>query len=296
MKALIFGDLQVHDYKKYNEDGERLYICLDVLQDLFGVADEEQADAILFVGDLFDQPKHLLTLVINTVTDAFSDMFKKYPHIQFFAISGNHDHADKNLIHAAATSTLTWLDRVFDNFIVIDNGAMEFKDGTRVYGIPYYKRIEDFIEVANSFDSSTSRSILLMHQTPEGIFNEHIPADIDPEHECFDTFDHIFCGHIHQYQKISKKFYIVGSPLARDAGERDEEKGYLMYDHGKVTRHVLEGYFEIPESEEIEIEENENMEDVERYISEDRQQLILNYWEDISADNPNRLEIGMSFL
>jgi len=241
--AVAFGDVQIHNYRAYDKNtGRRLDNTLKAVEHIFDFAGKSGIEYILFVGDLFDQQKNLPTIVINKTVETFSKCFKKHPNIIFLGITGNHDQSSQQLLEKDAISSLTFLGNIFDNFVILDNKNYEIpvdKDfsGTqpvKITGIPYYEYSEHFLtrlgqvseEVKNN--SANYVNILLTHQTPTGLGNPNIPVDVDvndPKLECFDL---VLNGHIHKYQEITKKFIDVGSPIARDADDEGDEKGYLV--------------------------------------------------------------------
>ncbi len=246
---IVFSDLHVHNYKKFNSDGRRMNYCIQVIENVFQKAQEEKAH-ILFGGDLYDQQQSLPTVVINKVIKALKNCFERYPDVNFIAISGNHDHATKNTIGSPAVSAMEHLWDVFDGrFILIDNGFVEV-GGTIVYGVPYYESPDDFktrlLEARALAEGRTDKAaVLLIHQTPGGIGNEMIIPDTVASDPAYAAFDLVFCGHIHQGQQIAPGFYVVGSPLHRDLGDEGDKKSIITLsidDAGIQLSRLLTGY------------------------------------------------------
>lgn len=230
MKFLVFSDLHIHNYKKFDDNGSRLLNCLKVLLDIFHYAAENDIEHILFCGDLFDQQKSLPTEVINKTIDVFSDLFETYPKIQFITISGNHDHSSKNTLNHEAITALSHLDKIFHKFHLIDdkNYQIDSNEGRiEILGVPYYSHKEHFLEMVPKNAVSCKRQLLMIHQTPQHS-NDMIPFDCRAED--FENFDFVFCGHIHKHERLTRNFVIVGSPLHRDLGDEGLEKGFLVYD------------------------------------------------------------------
>ena len=231
MKFLVFSDLHIHNYKKFDNNGSRLKNCLSVLVDVFSYAHDRDIEYILFPGDLYDQQKALSVPVVTKTLQVFTSLFDAFPKIKFIAISGNHDHSSKNTLDRSAITSLTHLSELFENFILLDNKSMEVVANNKtvtVYGIPYYSHKEHFIEkVPKLHPNNDGINLLMIHQTPKHS-NEMIP------HECtvddFQDFDFVFCGHIHKHESLSENFVIVGSPLHRDLGDEGQDKGFLIYD------------------------------------------------------------------
>ena len=228
MKFIVFSDLHIHNYKKFDKDGSRLRNCIKVLEDIFEKAYQKKIPYILFAGDLFDQQKSLPISVINETVRAFKRLSELYPDISFIAISGNHDHGSKNTSEKSAETSLEFLDLMLDNFHLIDRGYFDLSEDYRVWGIPYYSHAEHYKNMVSSIDPSEAlNNYLLIHQTPLHS-NSMIPHDCSPNDSR--DFDFTFCGHIHKYERLSEKFCIVGSPLHRDLGDEGQDKGFLIFD------------------------------------------------------------------
>lgn len=223
MKAVVFTDLHIHPYKKFDNNGSRLKNCIQVLIDVFELAVEVKADCILFAGDMFDQQKSIPTEVINKIVKVLKMLFAE-TGLDMYAISGNHDQATQNIYGQKCVTALEFLDTVFLNFHLIDNQLVEIK-GATVLGMPYYQYADDMYK---AIDGRTA-DILLMHQTPEGISNPNIHTDFNPD-DLGNFFDKVLCGHIHKPQTISPNFKVLGSPLHRDFGDVGDTKGIYVYD------------------------------------------------------------------
>lgn len=301
MKIAIFSDLHIHNYKRFDVNGSRLLNCLSALSSIFWYCHNTGIRHIVFGGDLFDQKKALPTEVINATAKAFSLLFSQHPDIEFYAISGNHDHATKNLYDNPCEHSLTWLSYMFpNNFTVIDNGAYRLPEVT-IYGIPYYQTKEDF-------DKALQRAkgqLLFIHQTPYGIKNKFIHTDVDPSD--FMHFKHVFCGHIHQHEKLLDNFTVIGSPLHRDFGDVGEDNGFLVYD--TQTNTFVRELLGLPKFEKVQtiteesqnyqqeiVQEIEQHTDLEQYDnSKSHSELVTNYWKDNSEDE-QLLNVGKSLL
>jgi len=283
MELLIFSDLHIHNYKAFNENGDRLDNCLRVLMEMFETAAAQGISHILFVGDLYDQQQAIPPIVINNTIEVFKALFDEYPEILFIAITGNHDQSTKNLKDAPAVSSIQHLDTIFENFKVIDNSYMVLEDLITVYGIPYYSHQEHFQQAIPG--PGMHDAILLIHQTPRHS-NEMIPYECTAEQ--FSEFDYVFCGHIHKYERLADNFEIVGSPLHRDLGDEGQDKGYLIYNTDtKTTQRVLLDY---PKFERPVVEFTEQDTEVDR-LTEDsfarashKEDLIKEYAETIGLE------------
>lgn len=236
MLIAVFSDLHVHNYKAHDNNGSRLKNCLKVPETIFKFCDKNGIEIIVFTGDWFDNQGAIPTEVINETEATLRRLFDTYPDIKIIAISGNHDHASKNLINKPAITALTHLDSIFENFVLIDNRveAIETEDERIIFcGLPYYELPEDYHSVLKDFNPLATQvecdaKILLTHQTPTGLNNPNIPTDTDVNDPLYDPYDIVLNGHIHAFQAITDKFINVGSPLHRDLGDEGVTKGFLV--------------------------------------------------------------------
>lgn len=237
MKFPIFTDIQIHTYQRHDIDSSRLSFCLDCLNEIIIKAAKADQRFLLFAGDWFDKPGYIPTEVINRMLEMLKETFKKYPKILVLAISGNHDQATKNSWTKPSISALAFLQTMFPkNFKIIDN--QEFEIGAEnqpigVHGIPYYAYAEHFMKALKARAKAAYPdyyNILMIHQTPRGIMDLHIPTDVDPNHKLFKAFDFIICGHIHWRQLIRPGFLIAGTPMHRDLADAGQKKGFIILD------------------------------------------------------------------
>lgn len=318
-KFLIFSDLHAHNYKSFNVGNSRLENITGVIEYAFEFAKAKGAKTLLFPGDLYDAQKAIPTIVITAVIKTFKKMFLKHPDMDFIAISGNHDYGSKNLFGKEPISALTHLVEVFpDNFILIDNGFIEYDDVT-IYGIPYYEYSEHYDQALRKLCEESvddkKHKILLIHQTPDGISNTSFAFDTDPNDPLYDNFDMIFCGHIHERQKLTPKFLVVGSPIHRDQGDIGEDKGFTYYgsDIDTLGFHILNDKYPTFERVEtledvdpnnynilaqtvVEVENSDNI-NVEEFNTDLKPtELLTNYWSEVDGEDKDLLNVGLSFL
>lgn len=296
MKFLIFSDLHIHKYKNHNESkNSRFYDCLRVLEDVFEMAYSRKIKHILFCGDLFDSPKELDTEVINEVFMSFKKMFELYPMIEFISISGNHDISTKSLYGQDINSSQKFLSEAFENYTLIDYNTLRVHD-IIIQGFRYYDFTEDFMKDYNS-RGYKGKVINLIHQSPIGISNKFIHADLDISKLKGMTF----CGHIHTPEILADNFIVVGNPIHRDKGDLDQEKYIWVYDsdtedletvqlqgYMKFTSEETEGSNDIVVIKPLEVE-SENFE-----MSNDEEGLLESYLK--SVDKLDYLKSGIQCL
>ena len=323
-KYSVFSDLHTHNYGQFNNGSERLLNCLKVPFDIAEFSVSRGINKVLFVGDWFDTQKALLTEVVNETVDKMIELFTTYPDLIIISISGNHDHASKNLLDKPAITAQKFLARMFpENFILIDNDV--YVDGdVAIYGIPYYEYAEHFdkaldMAVQMREDTGAKFNYLMIHQTPAGLSNAMIPSDCNPKDDRFKLFDHVFCGHIHANQSLSDSFTIVGSPIHRDMGDVGKDKGFLVFNAMNTSKKPvfvpLKGYPVFVEAYEDEVENLDNSSDfvvvkprldlaestavasVENFSTALKEsELMENFWGEVDGKNESLLKTGLNIL
>lgn len=234
---VIFSDLHAHNFLAYSED--RLGIMKNVLAEILQKA-RDTDKIVLFCGDITHKHGYIPT----TVFLALHEVIASFPDVMIYAISGNHDHATKNYLTSVAVSSIDVFSKSLPNFKNIDFKITEI-GGYHVVGVPYFHDNADFYRLLATVNTSPSifeqpqKTILLAHQTPVGIFNSFIPADVDINHEYMQKFDYVFFGHIHRYQDFGNNRFMVGNPMVQDDSDIGNPKGYLELVDGVVTQHII---------------------------------------------------------
>lgn len=221
LRAIVIGDL--HFSIKNGEVAEKVlrHIYTELVPKL-------DAEAILFVGDLFHDKPNIPNKVVNRVIELFLDLDNF--DIPFYAITGNHDQAGKSAFNREpATSSLEAVSAACNTFHIIDNSYVDFLGDIRVHGIPYYS---DKSSVAEALDAVQLKkdgfNILMLHQTIAGIEDSFIPHEVVPHQ--LEQFDIVLCGHIHKRQYITDKVFNVGTPYQISLEEADQEKGIHFFE------------------------------------------------------------------
>jgi len=218
--AIASSDWHYHNWKQFNENGERLTVTKKVILKLFEEAHLKKVP-ILFSGDLFHTPDGLSDEVFYSVMDFFKGLQDLFNDVRVLGISGNHD---------GKISMYKAISRAFDNFICIDNGV-EYINNIPIIGIPYIKRnkgLVDKIEKAKEFGGG----ILLLHTElygapdPSGytVEPQNLPRNLNA---LFKAFDLVLSGHIHKHTKVCDNVYMVGAPNQQRKSDAGCKMGYL---------------------------------------------------------------------
>lgn len=322
MKAIVLSDWHIHNFRAFDKDGSRLEWCLKVLDDVVDFAKQHNIYHILFAGDLYDNQKTIPTPVINGVIRAFKRVFASYPELNFWAISGNHDYASKNLHHSKAISALDHMATIFDNFVLVDNECKIIEQGITLCGIPYYDTQEDFDtaldNILSKLERTTGKVYLMLHQTTKGLLPAFLPYEVDPYDTRFKAFDFVFAGHIHEHKLLAPNYLSVGNPLQRDRGDIGQDKGFVVVnlrkpENGFYFKH-LEDYpvfLDVEEGEDhlgrpgidyITVKPAINnsgplIDEVTNFSSDQTSHdLMTTFWESTEGSNKELLQVGLSLL
>jgi len=252
MKILHIGDIHLR-----NDDTlEDKLNCLEFCADL---AEDENVDAVLIPGDIFDSP----TNVSDDLRNEFVDFLCSIQRFKTILIRGNHDPA----------SILYPFGRLMKNVTVVDRGPawVTLNPTTGIYCIPWPSRAylaekgligEGGLQAAQAMLGQLIRTEAMMaHQNGtemvllSGHFNvigstvgdgqpligreiEVNLADLEiPEIQLS------FLNHIHKAQSLGNKVYYAGSLTANTFGETDEKGVTLSVTEGN---HVVSQFIATP--------------------------------------------------
>lgn len=230
------------------------------MEELYRVIREEQVDAVLCAGDVYDSSvtnAEAIALFDEVVTKLCREL-----GVHFVVIAGNHDSAARlsacrELLRAAGMHVTGKLERDIQP-LHLGNGA--------IYSLPWFNRdevialfpekkeeirtLEDaFLVVCDHIRENmdkTKRNIILSHAF---IVNAEL-SDSDRSakvgfanavsKDVFADFDYVALGHIHKPQMIAPHIRYSGSPLQYSfGGEETQEKGVVLVDTDTMTQTFL---------------------------------------------------------
>ncbi len=218
-----------------------------ILDEIIGIIRQEEADAVLIAGDVYDKPVPPAEAV--TMFDGFLDRLSEMGK-EVLIISGNHDSAERLAFGARL------LGRSGVHISPVYSGTVEPVTLKDEYGevdfwlLPFLKPVhvrrfiedEEEKEQVKTYDQALAyavghmpmdperRNVLLTHQFITGATTsdsedfsvggiDHVEADN------FSAFDYTALGHIHRPQKAKGEFIrYSGSPLKYSFSEADREK------------------------------------------------------------------------
>lgn len=234
MKLLFFSDLHLGTGVFKGRSGRQAMLDLGcmILTQVLQKARDLNAK-VMFGGDWFDQPLNVNIEALN----ASIEILNRFSDIEIFAISGNHDLCTKAVFDPdddgdyRYPKTALWpLAQACSNFKLMDNEKFATNFNRTYWFVPYFNSGWDFNNYLDWIlhcyqDSSMTRNILIMHQTPQGNAL-NLPADVDMDGY---KFDWVMCGHIHKPSQFGN-LIVMGNPYQRDAGDFGQGKFIYLYD------------------------------------------------------------------
>lgn len=244
MKLMHLSDL--HIGKRVNEFSmieDQKYILAQILT----ILEQEQADGVILAGDIYDKavPPVEAVQVFDGFLTRLAD--RKIP---VFAISGNHDSAERISFGAHLMSSRgVYLSRVYD-------GRVEKISLTDSYGevciylLPFLKpaavrHVFEETEIGSYQDAvrlavsglevdPEKRNLLVAHQFVTGASRceseETIVGGLDQvDASVFEEFDYVALGHLHSPQYVGRETVrYCGTPLKYSFSESEQEKSVTL--------------------------------------------------------------------
>lgn len=245
MKILHTSDL--HIGKRINEYS--MYVDQkDILDKIVNIANEEQPDAIILAGDIYD--KSIPSAEAVSLFDEFLVKIVKLGKSTFI-ISGNHDSAERIAFASRIMKTnKVYLSPVYDGNIspvVLRDGDCE----VAFYMVPFIKPItvQHFAEegselksyndamkyVIEHLDVDKDRyNVLITHQFITGAEKSEsedimVGGTDNIDASLFDDFDYVALGHLHRPQYCDREtIRYSGTPLKYSFSEVNDNKSVTI--------------------------------------------------------------------
>ncbi len=219
----------------------RLSHIVDCISQIVAYCVDNDVDLVLFGGDLFHVRRTINVQAFNAVYSSLRSFSEV--GVPVAAIHGNHDQANRS-------GTLHSLQPLQDFITVIDEPGWVVLQGRggeycAVLGVPYTENVEHLRDIVQepSPDSSVHK-IMLGHFGVQGAkvgadfvyTNPHDPSVGDMN--C-SGFDRVYLGHYHLHQQIAPSAWYIGAPLQHNWGDRDQFRGFVVYDTNKRTHELV---------------------------------------------------------
>ena len=241
---------------------------MDILRQVTDLAREEQPDAVVIAGDIYDKAVPAAEAV--EVFDSFiTELKRAVPEAEMMLISGNHDSGlrlncfreilDEQKVHMIGLPPRKEEEYIEKVTLQDEFGPVNF------YLLPFVKpsmvkQIVGVDENGNnlSYDATlhkliareevntTERTVLVSHQfyLPVGENAESVErmdseirtvGNIDAvASDVLEAFDYAALGHIHKPMKVGSELYrYCGTPLACSVSEAGQQKGVIMVEIGE---------------------------------------------------------------
>lgn len=243
MRIIHLSDL--HLGKRVNEFSmieDQKYILKKILQ----VIDEENAQAVIIAGDVYDKP-----IPSAEAVQLFDDFLVRLANreLKTFIISGNHDSAERiafggRLMNSKGVYVSPVYKKEITPIVLEDKyGAINF------YMLPFIKpiHVRSFFEEEISTYSDAvrlaieamevdkqERNIMITHQFVTGAETcdseeLSVGGSDNVDASLFDDFDYVALGHIHGPQKVSRDtIRYCGTPLKYSFSEANHVKSVTV--------------------------------------------------------------------
>ena len=241
---------------------------MDILRQVTDLAREEQPDAVVIAGDIYDKAVPAAEAV--EVFDSFiTELKRAVPEAEMMLISGNHDSGlrlncfreilDEQKVHMIGLPPRREEEYIEKVTLQDEFGPVNF------YLLPFVKpsmvkQIVGVDENGNnlSYDATlhkliareevntAERNVLVSHQfyLPVGEKAESVErmdseirtvGNIDAvASDVLEAFDYAALGHIHKPMKVGSELYrYCGTPLACSVSEAGQKKGVIMVEMGE---------------------------------------------------------------
>lgn len=258
MKFFHLSDLhigkQLHRYHMSEEQRQ-------ILHQIVGMAQEEQPDAVILAGDIYDSPVPSAEAV-SIFDDFLTQLCERVPQTTIFIIAGNHDSAKrldfassilaKHRVYIAGMPPVTPEEFIKRVTLEDAHGKVDF------YLLPFVKPgyvRHVFQEEVPSYDAAVrmllareeidgrKRNVLVSHQfyTAGGKAPETCDSEVrfvggieNVDVAALEAFDYAALGHIHRPQKMGQEYYrYCGTPLQYSISEAGEEKSVTVVELGE---------------------------------------------------------------
>lgn len=226
--ALAFSDLHLNLWSKFNKDNQRTFNGFRVMEIIAKRCEQLKVPA-LFCGDLFHKPETLdqeLALITQIKFNRLSTIKWK-----MIAIEGNHDLQKVNSIDKPTHSWISIFSPYYKWLDNLDFNSTSIGDKYIIHGVPYIDHNIGLSKYLKELPLQKGyKHILLLHTDYPGAKDTDGRVVDSVENinlNALNRFDLILCGHIHKYQRLSKKVYMVGAPYQQRRTDKNCKMGYL---------------------------------------------------------------------
>ena len=219
--AIVFSDLHLNLWAKFNEDNKRTLNHFRVLSIIQEQCKKYNCPA-LFCGDFFHKPE---TMDQSLAKICYNE-FNKLDRLNILAITGNHCTKELSQINKHPFSWLYLVERYGIEIMDYHHRPISaYHKNIIVHGVPYVDHnigLSDYLK--NLKLEKGKKHILMLHTDYPGAKDtdgREIDSVENLNLNVLNRFDLIICGHIHKPQRLSKKVYMIGAPLQQRRTDKD---------------------------------------------------------------------------
>lgn len=227
-RILFFSDLHLHPF---GSDWRRVDDSLAVLDWIYREAVERQIKKVWFLGDFYHVRGYLYPSVVSR---AYNELLKfKDAGIEVALLVGNHDMPYRHTTKHNSVTSLGSVCTIVEQPVVYEGNGWNF------YWLPYVEGTDKAkwaVDQIRAEVDPNKKSCLLAHLD---LYGAKFHTNIMSTHglvaeELTKQFDLVLTGHYHTHQKILDNIWYIGSPYQQSYGEIDEDKGFMIFDDGKL--------------------------------------------------------------
>lgn len=224
MKAVCIADVHLHPFRECSKDSgqDRLHDGLSAVRQSLECARKRQAKWIM-LGDL----KHLRTMWHQGALNGMLALLEEYAEVSKWMIPGNHDGI------ADGSSGLT----PFRKYAEVIEEPFINPNGIAFW--PWQRNFDQLTKFVSTVRKIGGKSILFAHAFISGsrvgphdlrLKEPGVPLEKFGLSKESRVFKWAVFGDVHKAQLLAPGCYYVGSPLALNWGELEDNKGVLFVD------------------------------------------------------------------
>lgn len=234
MKLLVVGDIHLAKGSPGRRTSTYMTDILAKLDETVRIAKSEQVDAVVWVGDVYHNPR--ADKVPHELTKAVSVRARQYS-VPLYVLPGNHDMRAGDLESVYVSQPIALLDEL-DNVTLLRWEPVQISSGVTLYpvpGVPHVP-IEEYVRRFPSPASSESFNFFVVHQSisRDGAGSYPFPhVGADEFAENLPWVDFVSYGHLHEdygwYEVGGVTFCNFGSICRGTISESDLKKEPKVY-------------------------------------------------------------------
>jgi DNA repair exonuclease SbcCD nuclease subunit len=197
-------------------------------------ANIKQGDALLIMGDVFDNRQMINILVQNVVIQLFKDLTTIFSEVH--VLVGNHDIFRKETNEINSLKCLS----IIPDITVYEEPVVKTYSGKKVVLMPWRKDHESEKETLEIYGGG---DYLFCHSETYGVkLNKKVSYEKGNDIEVFKDYKRVYSGHIHYSQRVKNITY-VGNPYEMTRSDTDNRKGIYIVDFENTKDIFIENTF-----------------------------------------------------